>query len=57
MSLKKCPNCQKYTFKETCQECGENVNEASYKFKNVRDAPPVNDPREVQKKHKPKKST
>lgn len=54
MSLKKCPNCQKYTFKETCQECGENVNETSYKFMNVRDAPPVNDPREVQKKHKPK---
>ncbi|MDP3986704.1 MAG: nucleolar RNA-binding Nop10p family protein [Nanoarchaeota archaeon] len=30
--LKKCPNCKKYTLKESCTKCKKETSDAHYKF-------------------------
>jgi len=32
MKLKKCKNCNKYTFEEICKKCHEKTSDAHYKF-------------------------
>ena len=39
MKLKKCSQCDSYTFKEKCNKCKKNTADAHYKFVKVRDAP------------------
>ena len=33
MNLKKCPECNSYTLKESCPECNSKTIEAHYKFR------------------------
>ena len=33
MNLKKCPECNSYTLKESCPECNSKTVEAHYKFR------------------------
>lgn len=38
-SLKKCPTCSKYTFKETCPKCSDTTTSAHYTFSKIKNAP------------------
>lgn len=40
MKLKKCPECNSYTLKETCPNCNSKSKDAHYKFLNLKDAKP-----------------
>ena len=39
MKLKKCPKCNKYTLKDSCDKCNNKTSGAHYKFIKIRDAP------------------
>ncbi|MBU2576994.1 MAG: RNA-protein complex protein Nop10 [Nanoarchaeota archaeon] len=44
MTLKKCPKCKKYTFKDSCPKCNSETESAHYQFSHIQNAPPRSAP-------------